>query len=165
MKKIFIFLLSVLLVIVQLTITSHFKFFGYNYGLIFVAVIVVGCIYDFKTSLINAMVSGIFLDTFYSLQYGVNIVSFLIVAVITFFVSDYMYKGNLVTCMVITFILTILSEILMYYILVSANSISSLSFVITRFVLPQAFLNTFVSVIIFGIYKHLYKKLKLDRQW
>ncbi len=165
MKKISIFLISALLVVLQVTITSHFKFFGLNYGFALVSVIVVACIFDKQTSIVNALVCGIFFDTFASSHYGTYLTVFLIAALLTVFISEFMYKGSLVTSLVVTFILTFLSELILYYIFIASQGGTYHSYVLTRVVLPQSLINAFISIIVFGIYKSLYKKLKLDKQW
>jgi hypothetical protein len=76
-----------------------------------------------------------------------------------------MYKGSMGTSVTLTLILTFLSELLLYYIVNTYGGSQFSNKVLVGFILPQAFLNAFVSVIVFGIFKSLYKKLKLDKQW
>ncbi len=165
MKKIFVFLVSVLMIILQVTLMSRFKFFGLNYGFALTSVIVVSCIYDTKTAIINSIVCGIVFDTYVSTHYGTYLAIFFIVALITMFISEFMYKGSLVTTIVITLILTILSELLMYYIFIVPQGMAYHSFALTKIIIPQALINSFITIIVFGIYKWLYNKLGLNKKW
>ena len=165
MKKIWVYIISALLIIFQVTLASRIKFFGLNYGLAICSVIVVSCIYDTKTAIINSLVCGIVYDTFASSHYGIYLLLFFVLAVITVLVSDFMYKGSMGASVTLTLILTFLSELLLYYIVNTYGGAEYSNKVLVGYVLPQAFLSAFVSVIVFGIFKSLYKKLKLDKQW
>ena len=158
MKKYINILITVLLLILQVTIFSRMKIFGLNTNLALIAVIVVASFSEGKISLLNAVITGILYDVYACYNVGWNLVMFSAVALIMMLVVKFMYKGSVVTTVIFTAIFTIITELVFYWLSYLSNGNVYNSWIIVKVVLPQALINSICSFILFYVYKKVNKE-------
>ena len=162
MKKTFLVILCLLLSIVQFTITWRFKLGWHNYGLALCSVIVLAC-FDFKPGLICSAVCGFFIDCVQGRMFGLNIVILLLAALMVGFFSSRMNGRSLITVIVLTFVITFISEFLQYWFYLAINGNGNISFALTKIIFPQGFINAVCVIPIYLLIKFFWKKLKIQK--
>lgn len=156
MKKYLNLLTSILLILFQVTILSRIKIFSFNCNLALVCVIIVAAVAETKISVSNAILAGILYDIFACYNVGWHLVMFLIISVIMFMMVKYMYQGSMITVAILTAILTIITELILYNLGYSAPQAYG-SFAFLRFILPQTIINTLASILLFPLFKKINK--------
>ena len=165
MKKIVIVLISILLLILQVSITPYFKIGWINYNLVLTSVILVTLLYDRNLALVNALICGFLYDIVASRYLGVYTALFLLTVVVVTLISKMMYKKMVLSAVLITFVMTVVTELAVYWMFYVLGGAENNTFVLSKIILPQALVNSGVSVVLFFLYYFLYRKLdfKEDR--
>ena len=157
MKKYLNYIITLLLIILQVTLFSRMKIFGLNINFALISVIVVASLANSKTSFINAVLSGIIYDVYACYNVGWNFLMFVIIALLMMLIIKFMYKGSVITTVVFTAIFTIVTELLFYWLTYLSNGNIYNSLIVVKVILPQAIINSFVSFILFYVYKNVNK--------
>lgn len=156
MKKLMNILVTVLLILFQVTVLSKFKLFGFNCNLALVSVIIVAAVAETKISIVNAVLAGILFDVYACYNVGWHLVMFTLIALLMLAMVKFMYHGSLVAVAVLTTLLTIVTELILYNFGYSlAQNCGSFAFV--RFILPQTIINMVASIILFPLFKRVNK--------
>ncbi len=153
MKKYLNVLVSLLLVVLQVTLFSRLKIFGLNVNFALICVIVVASLTDSKISIINAVVTGILYDFYACYNVGWNLTMFTVIALLMILIVKFMYKGSIVTAVTFTAIFTIITELILYWFGYLSNGNSYNSLIIVKIILPQAIINSIISLVVFYLYK------------
>lgn len=163
MKKSAFVLLTLLLTIFQFTLCPQIKLGWHNLGLMISSVIVLSA-FDFKTAYISAFLCGFIADCVLGRYYCVYLITCVLCVTIFFLFGRAMNRKSVVAVLIFTFLCTLITELLQYFIFVHARSYASISFVLTKLIFPQIFYNMICSSVIYFIYSKLWKKLKLDKE-
>lgn len=158
MKKYLNILVTLILIVLQVTLFSRMKIFGLTVNLALICVIVVASLADTKVSLINALLSGILYDFYACYNVGWNLAMFIVIALLMVLIVKFMYKGSIVTTVTFTAIFTIITELILYGFGYLNNGNLYNSLIIVKIILPQAILNSLVSFVVFYIYKKFNKE-------
>ena len=159
MKKYLNVLVTILLIIFQVTVLSRFKLFGFNCNMALVCVIIVAAVSKTNISIINAVLAGILYDMFACYNVGWHLVMFTVIALIMFAMIKYMYNGSLIAVVILTALFTVITElILCNFGYLHSHTYGSLAFV--RYILPQTFINVTASFILFPLFKGINKTEK-----
>lgn len=158
MKKYLNYIVTIVLILLQVTFFSRMKIFGLNINFALICVIVVASFTDSKTALTNAVVSGILYDVYACYNVGWHLVMFFAVTLLMILIVKFMYKGSVITTVVFTAIFTIITELVLYWLGYLINGNSYNSWIIVKIILPQAIINSFFSFILFYVYKKFNKE-------
>ncbi len=158
MKKYLNYVITLLLIILQVTLFSRMKIFGLNINFALISVVVVSSLANSKTSFINAVLAGIIYDVYACYNVGWNFLMFVIIALLMMLIVKFMYKGSVITTVVFTAIFTIVTEILFYWLTYLSNGNIYNSLIVVKVILPQAIINSLVSFILFYAYKNVNKE-------
>ncbi len=156
MKKYMNIIITLLLILLQVTILNRIKIFGINYNMALVSVIIVSALSENKIAIINSIIAGILYDIFACYNVGWHLVMFLIITVFMSLMVKYMYQGSMITVAILTAIFTIITELILYNFGYAAPQNCG-SFAFLRFILPQTIINTLLSVILFPLFKKINK--------
>lgn len=162
MKKTVLVILGLLLAVLQYTLTWRFQLGWHNYGLALCAVIVLTS-FDMQSGLICGGVCGFFIDCIQGRIFGINIVILLLSALLTGFLARRMNGKNLITVIVLTFMVTFISEFLQYWLYLALNGSGNIAFALTKIIFPQSFINVVCAIPVYMIFKFLWKKMKMQR--
>lgn len=158
MKKYLNFIITIFLIILQVTLFSRMKILGINVNLSLISVIVVASFAESKISIPNAIIAGILYDVYACYDVGWNLVMFSAIALIMMLVVKFMYKGSVVTTVVFTAIFTVVTELIFYWLSYLSNGNVYNSWIIVKVVLPQALINSICSFFLFYVYKKVNKE-------
>lgn len=154
MKKFLNYVVTILLIVVQVTVLSRFKIAGLNFNLALTCVIIVSAVADVKTSIINAAVAGVLFDVFACYTVGWHLVMFTVISLLMYAMIKYMYHGSMVAVAVLTAVLTLITELILYnFGYTYPQNYGSFAFL--RYILPQIFMNTLSSLVLFPLYKKI----------
>ena len=156
MKKLLNYVVTILLIIVQVTVLSRFKIAGLNFNLALACVIIVSAVADVKTSIANAVIAGVLFDVFACYSVGWHLIMFTVISLLMYAMVKYMYHGSMVAVAVLTAVLTLITELVLYNFGYNYPQNYG-SFAFLRYILPQIFINTVSSVILFPLYKNINK--------
>lgn len=163
MKKSVFVLLSILFTLLQFTLTHRIGLGWHNLGLM-ISTIVVLSAFDFKIAFLSAILCGFIADCILGRYYCVYLISCLLCVTIVFVFGRAMNRKSFVAVLIFTFLCTLITELLQYFIFVHADSYARISFVLTKLIFPQIFYNMISSSVIYFIYSKLWKKFKLDKE-
>ncbi len=163
MKKSIFVLLTLLLTILQFTLSPKIGLGWHNLGLMISAVVVLS-VFDFKTAYISAFLCGFITDSILGRYYCVYLIVCVLCVTMVFVFGRTMNRKNIVAVLIFTFLCTLITELLQYFIFVHADSYARISFVLTKLVFPQIFYNMLSSSAVYFIYLKFWKKLKLDKE-
>ena len=138
-KSIFVFM-SLLFTILQFTVFSRIGLGWHNLGLMITVVVVIS-VFDFKTAYISAFLCGFVADSILGRYYCVYLLSCVLCVSLVFLLGRAMNRKNIVPVLIFTFLCTLLTELLQYFIFVHADSVAKISFVLTKLIFPQVFYN------------------------
>lgn len=158
MKRFLNILITVLLIILQVTVLSRIKIFGITVNLALAGIIIVACIADNVTAVLNAVISGVIFDVFAGYNVGCYLFAFVIIVALILLIIKFMYKGSLFTTLSMTAIFTILLEVALYYIFYLRNGEIYSSAILIKIIIPQTILNVIASLVLFGAYKKINKR-------
>ena len=154
MKKLINILVTLLLILFQVTVLSKFKLFGFNCNLALVSVIIVAAVAETKISIINAVLAGALFDVYACYNVGWHLVMFTIIVILMLVMVKFMYHGSLIAVAVLTALLTIATELVLYNFGYSLSQNCG-SFAFVRLILPQTIINTIASIILFPFFKKI----------
>ena len=157
MKKYLNILYTLLFILIQVTIISKFLIFGYNCNLALVCVIIVAALADTNVSVINAVLAGILFDVFNCYNVGWHLIMFTIIALLMVLIVKYMYHGSLISVALLTAILTIITELILFNFGYEVKQ-NYASYAFLKFILPQTIINTFSALLLFPIFKKINRK-------
>ena len=166
MKKALIIIISVLLTVLQVTLTSNFKIGWLNYNFAFMSVIIVAWLFD-DSALVyfNAIFTGVVHDLFSVNFWGYNIIIYVVFSFVILLLSKQMHKRNFVACLLLSFFVTVVSEFVTYLIFFASQGLSVNAFVLSKIIFPQGLVNCIPGVIVYIIYTIMDDKLKIQKRW
>lgn len=166
-KYLFIFILSVLAVLMQLNIFNFLSFhFGYFNSLLVILVVVL-LLSSLKNTLICALIMGYFLDLYSVLNFGIYTATLLAMIVfIYYFFQKYLTNRSLYSFFILTGISTLfyylvlgLFSLALYY-LGAADYVLTFSLNYFGFIIIQIISNSFLAGLIYLILNYVSDKLK-----
>ncbi len=166
MKKGAIVIISVLLTVLQVSLTSYFKIGWLNYNFALVCVIMTAWIFDDAyLAYSNAVITGIMLDVFSSHFLGYNTSVFVILVTVLLFLSKQMYKRSFTACILLSFLITVLTEFLTYLIFFMPYGLSDNAFALSKIIFPQGLVNCIPGAVVYLIFTALDNKFKIRKRW
>lgn len=156
MKKLLNIIITILLIIIQVTVLCRFKIAGLNFNLALVCVVIVSAVADVKTSIVNAVIAGVLYDVFACYTVGWHLIMFTVISLLMYAMVKYMYHGSFIAVAVLTAVLTLITELILFNFGFTYPQNYG-SFVFLRYILPQIFINTLSSLILFSLYKKINK--------
>jgi rod shape-determining protein MreD len=166
MKKALIVIISVLLTVLQVTLTSNFKIGWLNYNFALMSVVIVAWIFD-DASLVylNAIFTGVVHDLFSAHFWGYNIIMYIVFAFVLLFLSKQMHKRSIAACLLLSFFVTVISEFITYLVFFAAYGLSDNAFALSKIIFPQGLVNCIPGIIVYVIYTILDDRLKIQKRW
>lgn len=162
MKKFILVAVTFLLTILQITFTYRIGFGWYNYGLMLTAVIVLTT-FEYTLGYISAAICGFCMDC---LLGGVNymyLIMCLLAAFAVHMATKYAFRQTLITVLLFTFVITLLTELVQYWIFIVPYESGAVAYALTKLVFPQAFINTFCAIFVYSLYVWIFKKMNYDK--
>ena len=163
MKRITFVVLALLLSVLEITVTWRFSLGWHNYGLFLTAISVIS-LFDIKSGLISAIITGIMLDCIQGRILGLYLVSLLIVVLIINFFSKFMNGRNVFSAIILVMLVTFVTEFGQYIVFFVVKGDKNVAFALTKLIIPQVIINTVCSLPIYWLVKALYKKLKIKKE-
>lgn len=166
MKKALIVIISVLLTVLQVTLTSHFKIGWLNYNFALMCVIMSAWIFDDNgLAYTNAIVVGFVYDMFSGYFMGYNTLIFVILVAVLLFLSKQMYKRSFAACIMLSFFVSVITEFITYLIFFIFGGYNDNAFALSKIIFPQGLVNCVAGVIVYFLFAVLDDKLKIRKRW
>lgn len=155
MRKFFVILLSIFLTIFEASLMTRFDmgYISVHFSLICVAV--VAWLTDVKFGMLNAVIIGSITDVLASKTPCVYLVLYILTVISVKFISGKTDLRKIYVCLLFIFCVSIVTEFVNFLIIIGGNSAEITAFALSKIILPQAFLNAFISLFLFFVFKGL----------
>lgn len=163
MDKIIAFLIVVFNYILQTTVFKEFMIFGVNPNTALIIVVCFALIKDLKYTLVVAAATGLLQDVFYSNVIGLNIYTYMVIALIAYNFKHTLPLNKNFIAVIYVAISTFLYYLIQYVILYFHGVIGINIFkFIQETVVVETMINIIFAYVIYNIIALLYKKAPLS---
>ena len=162
MKKTFLVFVTLALTLLQVVYTHKICFGWYNYGLLLTAVIVLTS-FEPATGYISAVVCGFFMDCLLGGATLMYLLICLFAAFVTHMSSKMALRQGLLTVLLLTFIITFISELVQFLLFIAREESGLIAFALKEIIFPQAFINMFAAVFVYCLYAWIWRKYYMEK--
>lgn len=161
----FIFLLSIALNILQISIFSSFKIYGVSMDIVLVFLICYSLLREDVECVILGLMLGLVRDCFFPGIFGLNTIVYIATAYILCSIERKIYKDAILIPMLSTFLFTSFKGILYYGYLYTASIKYDFVAHILYVVPIEALLNSIISIIIFRLVSKINTFKFMQEEW
>lgn len=164
-KTVDIFGITLIFFIIYFLQSNFFIWFniaGVMPNLFVILVMLIGLFIKKKTGFVFGIIFGLLLDLFIGLKVGLNAVSLSIVGLVSELLDKNFSKDNRITVMLLTCVLTFLSEIIFYSLQVLFCGVDLQIFEFIKIVFIEIIYNAFLIAIIYPLFLSLGEKIESD---
>ena len=155
MKKFFVVLFSIILTIVEASLMTRFHIGYVSVHFSLVCVAIVGWLSTEKFGLINAIIVGAVCDVLASKIPCMYLILYVLMVVAVKFISKKTDVGKFYLCLLVIFCASIVTELINFLIVFGGESADVTAFALSKIILPQAFLNSVISLFLFWFFRGL----------
>ncbi|MFI3209684.1 MAG: rod shape-determining protein MreD [Peptostreptococcaceae bacterium] len=162
MKKVIVFLIGILIIIIENSITNYINIFGTSINLILIYTIIISLYFDkFEVSIIGALL-GLFKDALITAVFGVNGLILFTVSYLISNLKEKVYKESNLTIFTLVFLTTLLDSLINLIITVIMFNLYGIIINIIKSIVLIPINNAIVGVLLFNAFRPVISKLKND---
>lgn len=160
-----LFIISLSLVILQLSIFSSIRIFGVTFDIVFVYIVCYSIARDEIESIVVALITGILYDAFFPTVFGMNTVLYILIAYSIGYLQKRIYKDSTVIPTIFTFIATCIKGIVYFCFFFIVPYRFNFSYHMTGIILLESLFNSLISIIVFKMVKRMDSINVLKQEW
>lgn len=164
-KYIFIFLISIFIIVLQQAVFSRINISGVSFDIVFVFVICFSILLDELDCVILALICGIIRDCFFPVLFGINSIVYLIAAYVMSQIQKRIYKDALIIPMFFTFIMTIFKNIIYFSYFYIASIKFDFKGQVLDVLLLESLYNSILSIFVYRFAKNICAMKIMQREW
>lgn len=161
----FMFLLSLVLNILQVSVFSGIAIYGVSMDIVLIFIICYSLLREDVECVIFALMLGLIRDSFFPGIFGINTIVYIITAYVLCHIEKKIYKDAILIPMISTFVFTIAKGILYYAYLYTASIkyefVSHFLYVVPI----EALINSIISIIIFRLVSKINNFKFMQQEW
>ena len=161
----FIFIFSILIIVLQQALFSRVDIFNATFDLVFVFIICFSLVRGEMESVAVALFCGIIRDSFFPEVFGINTVIYLVSAYVLGQVQKKIYKDAVIIPMLSAFSLTIFKALLYFGYLYIASIKFDFRYHVVNVLLLESIYNSLISLIIYRVVKKINIMKIMQQDW
>ena len=150
----------VIIYVLQTTFVEYISIFGVKPDLILAALICFGAFHGKEKGALLALVTGAVVDLLFGKIFGVNTLMYLYIVILASVVFEYLFEHNVLTVGVVTFVLSLLGEMVYSLILMLSGQSFGLLMMI-KIVVPYAVYTALAAMIVYPLLSKIYQRYEL----